>query len=119
EHLIDWFHIAMRLTVMSQMTRGLRSRDNPELAGEVLEELTRLKWLLWHGNVFRALQTVDDLQIDLDNTEHPSVEQQKLLKMVTEFSGYIRANGTWIPNVMAPAPAQQHETDVGGLPWER
>jgi hypothetical protein len=28
EHLIDWFHIAMRLTVMSQMTKGLRSRDN-------------------------------------------------------------------------------------------
>ena len=102
EHLIDWFHITMRLTVMSQMTKGLRSRDNPELAAEVAaevaEELERLKWLLWHGNVFRALQTVDDLQIDLDNTEHPSREQQKLLKMVTEFGGYIRANGAWIPN---------------------
>ena len=48
--------------------------------------------------MFRALQTVDDLQIDLDNTEHPSREQQKLLKMVTEFGGYIRANGAWIPN---------------------
>jgi hypothetical protein len=55
--------------------------------------LTRLKWFLWHGNVFRALQTVDDLQIDLDNTE-----QQKLLKLVTEFGGYIRANGAWITN---------------------
>src|SRR5438067_1581837 len=87
-----------RLTVMSQMTRGLRSRDNPKLAAEVLEELTRLKWFLWHGNVFRALQTVDDLQIDLDNTEHPSIEQQKLLKTVTEFGGYIRPNGAWIPN---------------------
>jgi hypothetical protein len=98
EHLIDWFHITMRLTVMSQMTKGLRSRDNPELAAEVAEELERLKWFLWHGNVFRALQTVEDLQIDLDNTEHPSPDQQKLLKTVTEFGGYIRANGAWIPN---------------------
>src|SRR6266702_2163241 len=98
EHLSDWIHITMRLTVMCQMTKGLRSRDNPELAAEVLVELERLKWFLWHGNVFRALQTVDDLQIDLDNTEHPSLEQQKLLKMVTEFGGYMRANGTWIPN---------------------
>ncbi len=98
EHLIDWFHITMRLTVMCQMTKGLRSRDNPELAAEVLEELERLKWFLWHGNVFRALQTVDDLQIDLDNTEQPSIEQHKLLKIVTEFGGYIRANGAWIPN---------------------
>ncbi len=98
EHLIDWFHIAMRLTVLSQMTKGIRSRDKPELAAELLDELTRLKWFLWHGNVFRALQTVDDLQIDLDNTEQPSIEQRKLLKMVTEFAGYIRANGAWIPN---------------------
>jgi hypothetical protein len=98
EHLIDWFHITMRLTVMSQMTKGLRSRDNPELAAEAAEELDRLKWFLWHGNVFRALQTVEDLQIDLDNTEQPSSEQRKLLKMVTEFAGYIRANSAWIPN---------------------
>jgi len=48
--------------------------------------------------VFRALQTVEDLQIDLDNTEQPSIEQHKLLKMVTEFGGYIRANRAWIPN---------------------
>jgi hypothetical protein len=98
EHLIDWFHITMRLTVMSQMTRGLRSRENLELAAEVAEELARLKWLLWHGNVFRALQTVEDLQLDLDNTEYRSLEEQKLLKLVTEFGGYIRANGAWIPN---------------------
>jgi hypothetical protein len=98
EHLIDWFHITMRLTVMSQVAKGLRSRAHPELAAEALEEVTRLKWFLWHGNVFRALQVVDDLRIDLDTTEQPSIEQHKLLKMITEFSGYIRANGAWIPN---------------------
>src|SRR6266700_413108 len=98
EYLIDWFHITMRLTVMSQMAKGLRSREHPELAAEVLEELARLKWFLWHGNVFRALQVVDDLQIDLDNTEQPSIEQQKLLKTVPEFAGYVQANGAWIPN---------------------
>src|ERR1019366_10240085 len=42
EHLIDWFHITMRLTVMNQMAKGLKSRDNPELVAEVAEELERL-----------------------------------------------------------------------------
>jgi hypothetical protein len=89
----------MRLTVMGQTTKGLiKSRDNPELATQVAEDVERLKWFLWHGNVFRALQTVEDLQIDLDTTEHPSHEQQQLLKLVTEFGGSIRANGAWIPN---------------------
>ena len=59
--------------------------------------MERLKWFLWHGNVFRALQVVDDLEIDLD-VEHATPEQRKLLKVVTEFGGYIRANASCIPN---------------------
>jgi hypothetical protein len=97
EHLLDWFHVTMRLTVMNQMAKGLKSRDYPELATQVAEELERLKWFLWHGNVFRALQTVDDLEVDLD-VDDASPEQRKLLKTVTEFGGYIRANGACIPN---------------------
>ncbi len=98
EHLLDWFHITMRLTVLSQMAKGRGSPDDPGLAVEVAEELARLKWLLWHGNVFRAVQTIDDLQLGVDNNEHPSPEQLKLSKAVREFGGYIRANGAWIPN---------------------
>jgi hypothetical protein len=97
EHYLDWFHIAMRITVMSQLAKGLRSRDNPGLAKTVLDELERLKWFLWHGNVFQALQTVDGLELDLD-VEDASLDRRKLLKAVTEFGGYIRANGAWIPN---------------------
>ncbi len=59
--------------------------------------LQRLKWFLWHGNVFRALQTVQDLEIDLD-VEEPSVSQTKLLKAVREFGGYLTANASCIPN---------------------
>ena len=54
ENLIDWFHVTMRITVMTQMAKSLRSRDNPDLATEIANELERLKWFVWHGNVFRA-----------------------------------------------------------------
>jgi hypothetical protein len=97
EHYLDWFHITMRLTVMSQLAKGLRCRDKPSFAKTVLDELERLKWFLWHGNVFQALRTVDALELDLDG-EAAGLEQRKLLKAVTEFGGYIRANGAWIPN---------------------
>jgi hypothetical protein len=97
EQYFDWFHVTMRITVMTQMARSLRSRDKPELATQVANELERLKWFLWHGNLFRALQMVEDLEIDLD-VEHASPEQRKLLKAVTEFGGYIRANASAIPN---------------------
>jgi hypothetical protein len=97
EQYLDWFHITMRLTVMTQLAKGLRSRENPKLATGVLQDLERLKWLLWHGNVFRALQVIRDLEFDLDG-EGTSQDQRKLFKAVTEFGGYIRANASSIPN---------------------
>jgi len=59
--------------------------------------LERLKWYLWHGNVFLALQTITYVQLDVDSVD-VSPEQRKLSKAVAEFGGYIRANATWIPN---------------------
>jgi hypothetical protein len=106
EHLLDWFHVTMRITVMANMAKGLRSappdpglpRSPPiDTAARACEELQRVKWFLWHGNVFRARQAIDDLVIDLD-IENPRPEQRKLLKALTEFATYIRANACCIPN---------------------
>src|SRR5207249_2512652 len=97
EQYLDWFHVTMRITVMTQMAKGLHSRENRDLAADVIENLERLKWLLWHGNVFRALQVIRDLEFDLDG-EGTSQEQRKLFKAMTGFGGYIRANASSIPN---------------------
>jgi hypothetical protein len=107
EHLLDWFHLTMRITVMTGMARSLRPPPpDPEfpdtlpadLAGEVAAQLERLKWFCWHGNVFRALQSVDDLIFDLDTAEPVPIEQVRLLKAVREFDAYLRANAGRIPN---------------------
>ena len=83
EHLLDWFHVTMRITVMANMAKSLRSPppdpDFPssppvDLAASVGEELKRLKWFLWHENAFRALQVIGDLVVDLD-VEDPGSEQ--------------------------------------------
>ncbi len=106
EHLLDWFHLTMRITVMANMAKSLppppsspESPDEPpvNLADEIGTQLQRLKWFCWHGNVFRALQAVDDILFDLDITE-PCPEQARLLKAVREFDSYIRANAERIPN---------------------
>jgi hypothetical protein len=107
EHLLDWFHLTMRITVMAGMAKSLRPPppdpefpDTPpaDLAAEVAAQLQRLKWFCWHGNVFRALQTVDDLIFDLDTAETAPIEQVRLLKAVREFDAYLRANAGRIPN---------------------
>ena len=105
-HLLDWFHLTMRITVMAGMANSLPlpppdpgSPDEPpaDLASGIGTQLQRLKWFCWHGNVFRALQTIDDLIFDLDITE-PGPERARLLQAVREFDSYIRANAERIPN---------------------
>ena len=29
EHYLDWFHVATRITLMTQLAKGLRSRETP------------------------------------------------------------------------------------------
>jgi hypothetical protein len=106
--LLDWFHITMRITVMTNMAKSLQPpTPDPDLEltadvmtkliAEVREDLERLKWFLWHGNVFRALQTVDGIIIDLE-TLNPGETPSKLLTAMREFDSYIRANAGRIPN---------------------
>jgi hypothetical protein len=94
EHLLDWFHIAMRLTVLGQMNKG----QPEEKVEKTAQELERLKWFLWHGNVFRALETGEDLLFDLEIIEVPTTKQKKLFKTLAEFTGYISSNAHNIPN---------------------
>jgi hypothetical protein len=98
EHVLDWFHITMRLTVMGQMAKGL-SAYKPR--AELETDLERVKWYLWHGNVFRALQVLDEIQFDLEAIEDEGGETEKVAKLtkaVREFHGYIEANQPFIPN---------------------
>jgi hypothetical protein len=108
EHLLDWFHITMRITVMTNMAKSLQPPPpDPDLElsvatatkliGEIRDDLPRLKWFLWHGNVFRALQTVEGIIIDLE-TLQPGDEPSRLLTAASEFDTYLRANAGRIPN---------------------
>jgi hypothetical protein len=63
EQVLDWFHITMRISTMRQMAKGLPAA--PPLQ-DLDEELERVKCYLWHGNVFRALQVLEHIEIDLD-----------------------------------------------------
>jgi hypothetical protein len=53
EHVIDWFHITMRLTVLQQQTKTLKA-EQPEVGQEVAKQLESVKHLLWHGDAEEA-----------------------------------------------------------------
>ncbi len=95
EHLLDWFHITMRITSMLQMTKGLPKEAS---VPDVASTLDRTKWYLWHGNVFQALAELDGLDFDFTCYEGDAPLVQKLWKAVNEFHSYISVNRSFIPN---------------------
>ena len=105
EHILDWFHVTMRLTVLQQTAKGLPDQTRDEeadypLRDPVVRNLERLKWFLWHGNVYKALQVVQSVEMDLDAAVATSghATARKLLKAVEEFHTYIENNKSFIPN---------------------
>jgi hypothetical protein len=98
EHWIDWFHVTMRITVMRQQAKSLRTGYDlqPKVADETLE---RIKWYLWHGKVYRTLQETKSLVWELEGCEdEPSANGRKLANSLDEFHTYLCNNCGSIPN---------------------
>lgn len=113
EHILDWFHVAMRLTLLGQLAKGIpppapTGRRKPEAedeedtgpitAEQITAELDRVKWFLWHGNSFSALETLQDLEMDLEAGAGAREGIKRLDKAVQEFTGYIGANRAFLVN---------------------
>jgi hypothetical protein len=97
EHVIDWFHITMRLTV-SQQQRKTLEETQPEAGAEVSRRLESIKHLLWHGNLAEALARLAKLRLDLELIWNPSAAADKLAEGVAELEVCIRNNQESIPN---------------------
>ena len=92
-HILDWFHITMRLTVLHQMAKGVVVEQKGE---KFEEELERVKWFIWHSNVYKALQLLEWLDQDID--AEASLEAGKLARTLHEFDHSIRSNQSSLPN---------------------
>ncbi len=96
-HVLDWFHITMRLTVLMQYAKGLRASDSATGSKE-LSLLESSKRYLWHGNVATALERIDDCVMYCDNPELNHANLKALQKQLDEMYTYIRNNQMMIPN---------------------
>lgn len=68
------------------------------LGEEIREKIERLKWSLWHGNLYKALYKIDDIESLIYNFEETYPKFKPLRKAVEEFRTYIVNNRHLIPN---------------------
>lgn len=96
----------MRLTVLNQTAKGLpiTFEDDDkryELREPTLKAIESIKWYLWHGNTYEALQHLESLEMDLDaaiDGGNKDSVTRKLLRAAEEFHTYIANNQAFITN---------------------
>lgn len=83
-HILDWFHLSMRVQHVAQAVKGWAAERTPPLADTV----PRLRWRLWHGQTERALgligDTLADLGVSLEAADSPPVRKVTTLLRALE-----------------------------------
>jgi hypothetical protein len=96
-HILDWHHVTMKLTVLSQYGKGLVQCE-AVLGEAICDQIERLKWSLWHGQVDKALGKIDDLESAIAPFSEPYARYAGLVKALSELHTYIENNRHLIPN---------------------
>src|SRR5215468_8766525 len=96
-HILDWFHLTMKLTVLGQYGKGLVQCE--AVLGEAIrDKIERLKWSLWHGQIDKALGKIDDLESAVAPCSETYARFPPLVKALSELRTYIVNNRHVIPN---------------------
>jgi hypothetical protein len=53
EHVLDWFHVAMRFTNLKQLAKGVNTDGG--IRAHALDQLDHAKWCFWNGYTERGL----------------------------------------------------------------
>jgi hypothetical protein len=91
EHQLDWFHVAMRLTVLGQYAKGL-AHHNPLEATALQDRLERIQWRLWHGDAGEALSRTRALAEDVAALAGGYPGLTRLVKATAGLATYIGNN---------------------------
>jgi hypothetical protein len=97
EHLLDWVHLTMRVTVLGQSIKGLLRLDQ-EVGAGIQRKLESAKWLLWHGKVDKALGRLGDLDRRLDHFTDTYPRLPRLKKAGQQFRTSLESNRAFIPD---------------------
>ena len=102
QHLLDWFHLTMQLTNLSQSLRGLTRLDTKQ-AADLQEALEHTKWNLWHGKAKRALEWLRQIEWRIWHFASRYAKFLALARAVDGLHHYLWRNGDLIPKC-----AQRH-----------
>ncbi|MCA0273870.1 MAG: hypothetical protein LCH69_17650 [Proteobacteria bacterium] len=98
EHILDWFHIAMKLRPIEQTAAWLTQRPWPDAVRDLAEKVASVKWRLWNGQTDRALDLIDHLFHHGSSVEQGSTVIRQLRYGLMSLRTYIEQNHGSVAN---------------------
>ena len=67
-HVLDWFHLSMRIQHVAQAAKGWpnSSAEECDAGSRLSDTVERIRWRLWHGQVGRGLELIGETMATLD-----------------------------------------------------
>jgi hypothetical protein len=104
-HVLDWFHLAMRVQHVAQTVRGWpcatdKDRQKGALFAETIE---RIRWRLWHGQVQRALDLIGDTleKLGRNRLGLTDIYADRLKRVLQDLETYVSGQSDSIINYAA------------------
>jgi hypothetical protein len=103
-HILDWWHISMRIKHIENATTGLaQAAWGRKGAGTLPDLAERIRWLVWHGQLSRALaaiQTLTHMSRRLEDLSRPEIKAsiRKTTARCDALETYLRNNAGSIPS---------------------
>ena len=90
-HVLDWFHLAMRVQHVAQAATSWpdATKTDRQARAPLTETIERIRWRLWHGQVKRALdliaQTTGTVDVAVDNRSPIAAAARKVARLLGEY----------------------------------
>lgn len=100
-HIIDWFHIAMKIQPMQQIADHI-ARSQPgciEALSTIDRDIRAVKWRMWHGRVDYAIRDMERLLARLKESQQDNrFSTARLHSLGAQLLTYMRSNRSGMIN---------------------
>ena len=94
-HVLDWFHLSMRIQHVDQAAKSWPDAlaGDRQTGARFVETIDRIRWRLWHGQVRRALDLIGETLVTLDgevnDTSPAGVAARKVARLLLALETYV------------------------------
>jgi hypothetical protein len=122
-HVLDWFHLAMRIQHVAQAIKGwpddtAENRQEGARLADVIDQ--HIRWRLWHGQVQRALDLIGETATPLELTANDAASP--VAASARKVAGLLRALETYVSGqsalIIDYATSRRQELPISTAPTE-